>query len=164
MRPLAVITLCLAAAACKKAAPQQSRFCDQDLSGLWLNSSDRHFAYRFRDDGGVIAGEFLQRSDDGGLSAPSEPITFDLRRTASGISGVMHSSGESPGGRPCPVEFETRITACKPDSLQVVSETSMPIDEQCRRLTADQDGGAVQRDLTEFRFERANGSGAAARP
>jgi hypothetical protein len=151
---LALIAACLAAAGCKKAPPAQPRFCDQDLSGVWLNSSDRHFAYRFRDDGGVVAGEFLERADDGVLAAPAPPITFDLRRSQDTIAGVMRSTATTPGGRTCPTEFETRITDCKPDALQVVSETSAQTGEDCKRLSAE-DGGALPRDLTEFRFERA---------
>jgi hypothetical protein len=149
----AAILACLAAAACKKAPPAQPRFCDQDLSGLWLNSTDRHFAYRFREDAGVIQGDYVQRADDGGLSQPSEPITFDLRRTADAIAGLMHGSGETPGGRICPLDFETRVSDCKPDALQVVVETSANVDEDCRRRPAG-DGGVAARDLREFRFER----------
>jgi hypothetical protein len=145
-----VLVACLLPAGCKKTP----RFCDQDLSGLWLNSSDRHFAYRFRDDGGTVTGEFLQRADDGGTTAPTPPITFDLRRTGDSLAGVMRGSDTTQGGHPCTTEFETRITDCKPDALQVVSETSAPIGEDCKRLTLE-DGGAVPRDLTEFHFERA---------
>lgn len=148
---LAAIAVCIAAAGCKKAPP---RFCEQNLSGVWLNSSDRHFAYRFRDDGGVVEGEFLERADDGGMTAPAPPITFELRRGPDTIAGVMRGSGQTKGGRTCPTEFETRITDCKPEALQVVSETSAPIGEDCKRLSLE-DGGAVPPDLTEFRFERA---------
>jgi hypothetical protein len=150
----AAVVICLAAAACKKAPPVQPRFCDQDLSGLWLNSSDRHFAYRFREDAGVIHGDYVQRADDGGLTPPAEAITFDLRRTPDAISGVMRGSGEAPGGKICPLEFETRISDCKPAALQVVVEMSANIGEDCRRRPAE-DGGVVARDLREFRFERA---------
>jgi hypothetical protein len=151
---LALLAACLAAAGCKKAPPPQPRFCDQDLSGVWLNSSDRHFAYRFRDHGGVVSGEFLQRADDGGMTAPSPPITFEMRRSPDAIAGVMRGSDTTQGGHACATEFETRVTDCKPDALQVVSETTAPIGEDCKRLTAA-DGGALPLDLTEFRFERA---------
>jgi hypothetical protein len=154
MPRLIVFAACLAAAACKNASPPQPRFCDQDLSGLWLNSSDRHFAYRFREDGGVIRGDYLQRDDDGGLSSPRDPITFELRRNDQSVSGVMRTSGESPTGRVCPVEFETRVSDCKPDALQMVVEVSAAIGEDCKRTPA-QDGGIGPRDLREFRFERA---------
>jgi len=149
-----VFVACLAAAACRKASQPHPRFCDQDLSGLWLNSSDRHFAYHFREDGGVIRGDYLQREDDGGLSNPAEPITFELHRTNEAVSGVMRTTGESPSGRACPVEFETRISDCKPDALQVVVEVSAALGEDCKRTPAE-DGGIVPRDLREFRFERA---------
>jgi len=149
-----VFVACLAAAACRKASQPQPRFCDQDLSGLWLNSSDRHFAYHFREDGGVIRGDYLQREDDGGLSNPAEPISFELHRTNEAVSGVMRTTGESPSGRACPVEFETRISDCKPDALQVVVEVSAALGEDCKRTPAE-DGGIVPRDLREFRFERA---------
>jgi len=151
---VAAILAFLAAAGCRKPAPVQPRFCDQDLSGLWLNSTDRHFAYRFREDAGAIQGDYVQRADDGGLTPPSEPITFDLRRTGDAISGVMRGSGESPGGRICPLEFETRISDCKPDALQIVVEMSANVGEDCKRLPAA-DGGVAARDLREFRFERA---------
>lgn len=145
-----LLVACLLAAGCKKAP----RFCDQDLSGLWLNSSDRHFAYRFRDDGGTVAGEFLQRADDGGLTAPTPAITFEFHRTAEALAGAMRSSDATQGGHLCPTEFETRITACGPAGLQVVSETSAPIGEDCKRLMLP-DGGPAPRDLSEFHFERA---------
>jgi hypothetical protein len=154
MPRLAAILACLAAAACKKAPPAPPRFCDQDLSGLWLNSSDRHFAYRFREDGGVILGDYLERAEDGGLTPSADAITFELRRSADAIAGVMRGSGETAGGRICPLEFETRVSDCKPDSLQVVVETSANVGEDCQRLPAE-DGGVAARDLREFRFERA---------
>jgi hypothetical protein len=88
------------------------------------------------------------------MTAPSPPITFELRRTPGAIAGVMRGSDTTQGGHTCLTEFETRVTDCKPDALQVVSETSAPIGEDCKRLTAE-DGGALPRDLTEFRFERA---------
>jgi hypothetical protein len=154
MPRLVVLLVCLVATSCRKASQPQPRFCDQDLSGLWLNSSDRHFAYRFREDGGVIRGDYLQREDDGGLSDPAEPITFELRRTNEAVSGFMRTTGESPSGRACPVEFETRISDCKPDALQVVVEVSANISEDCKRTPA-KDGGIAPRDFREFRFERA---------
>ena len=91
---------------------------------------------------------------DGGLTAPAEPITFDLRRSFDAVSGVMRGSGETPGGKICPLEFETRISDCKPDALQVVVETSANVGEDCRRRP-EEDGGTAARDLREFRFERA---------
>jgi len=154
MPRLLVFLAWLGAAACRKASQPQPRYCDQDLSGLWLNSSDRHFAYRFREDAGVIQGDYLQREDDGGLSNPAEPITFELHRTNEAVSGVMRTTGESPSGRACPVEFETRISDCKPDALQVVVEVSAALGEDCKRTPAE-DGGIAPRDLREFRFERA---------
>ena len=154
MPRLIVLLVCFVAAACRKASQPQPRFCDQDLSGLWLNSSDRHFAYRFREDAGVIQGDYLQREDDGGLSNPAEPITFELHRTNEAVSGVMRTTGESPSGRACPVEFETRISDCKADALQVVVEVSAALGEDCKRTPAE-DGGIAPRDLREFRFERA---------
>src|SRR5207245_2751 len=100
MSRLIVFLACLAAAACRKASQPQPRFCDQGLSGLWLNSSDRHFAYRFREDAGVIRGEYLQREDDGGLSNPADPITFALRRTNDAVLGVRRATGPDRRGAP----------------------------------------------------------------
>ena len=102
----------------------------------------------------MIRGDYLQREDDGGLSNPAEPISFELHRTNEAVSGVMRTTGESPSGRACPVEFETRISDCKPDALQVVVEVSAALGEDCKRTPAE-DGGIVPRDLREFRFERA---------
>lgn len=102
----------------------------------------------------MIRGDYLQREDDGGLSDPAEPITFVLRRTSEAVSGVMRTTGESPSGRACPVDFETRINDCKPDALQVVVEVSAAVGEDCKRTPA-KDGGIAPRDLREFRFERA---------
>jgi hypothetical protein len=150
---LSVVAACLALAACKGSARDRPRFCDQDLSGVWLNSSDRRFAYSFRDDGGVVEGEFMERTGDGGLTKPAERTAFDLKRTGDSVAGVMKSTGPTPGGKICPVEFTTRISDCKPDALQVVVEVSAPVGEDCKRLTAG-DGGGYPPDLREFRFER----------
>jgi hypothetical protein len=153
MSRLVFVVACLAASACKRTQPAQPRFCDQDLSGVWLNSTDKHFAYTFRDDGGVIRGDFMERAEDAGLSQPAEPITFELKRTGTAIAGVMRSTGTTPRGKSCPVEFETRISDCKPEALQVVVEVSAQVGEDCKRLSAE-DGGAIPPDLREFRFER----------
>src|SRR3954469_5466021 len=150
----ALFVACLTAAACNRSAPAQPRFCDQDVAGLWLNSSDRHFAYRFREDGGAVTGEFLEREDDGGLNAPAAPVTFELKRTATTIEGVMRSSQETAGGRTCPVDYATRISDCKPQALQVVVEVSATVSEDCKRRSAE-DGGPIPPDLREYRFERA---------
>jgi hypothetical protein len=153
MSRLFLAVACLTLAACKR-APETPRFCPQDLSGVWLNSTDKHFAYQLRDDGGVVTGEFKERSDDGGLSSPGEPITFELKRTQSELAGMMRSTGETESGKKCPVEFETRISDCKPEALQVVVETSAPMAEDCKRGVPP-DGGQFQRDLREYRLERA---------
>jgi len=143
-----------ASAACKKAPPPPAVFCGDDLSGLWLNSSDKHFAYRLRDHGGVIRGEFLEAEDDGGLHPPDEPILFELHRTDGGIAGVMKASQQTPGGHTCPVDYGLRLTSCHPDAVQAQVETSAQITEECRRLVFE-DGGEPPPEITEFRFERA---------
>jgi len=147
-----IVAACLALAACKGSTRGQ-RFCDENLSGLWLNSTDKHYAYSFRDDGGVVEGEFMERSEDGGLTKPAERIAFDLKRSAGSVAGVMKSTGTTPGGKTCPVEFTTRISDCKPDALQIVVEMSAQVGEDCKRLTAP-DGGGYPPDLSEFRLER----------
>ena len=154
-RILLALALCVA---CKKSSPAAARFCDQDLTGIWFNSSDTSFAYRFRDHGEVIRGEFLERQADGGLQAPDDPILFELHRTDGGLGGVMRSQGASASGRICPVEYGTSISDCKPDALQVVVETSVQVDDECKRKRLP-DGGEMQPNLSEFRFERAPDGG-----
>ena len=129
------------------------RFCDQDVSGVWVNASDRHFAYRFRDHGGVLRGEYLARNDDGGLAKPDEPILFELHRTEAALAGVMKSTGPAPGGRSCPVDFGIKVSACEPAAMIAVVETEVPITDDCRRARLA-DGGEVAPALVEFRFER----------
>ncbi len=147
------LVVCLSLGACRRAPTAQPRFCDQDLSGLWLNSSDKSFAYTFRDDGGLIRGEFAVRAEDGGLTKPPEPITLELKRTDAAIAGVMRSKDKTAGGKSCPVEYEIKVSDCKPDVLQVVAEVSAPVGDDCKRLSAP-DGGAIPPDLREFRLER----------
>jgi len=147
------LVVCLSLVACRKAPTAQPRFCDQGLSGLWVNSSDKSFAYTFRDDGGLIRGEFAVRAEDGGLTKPSEPITLELKRTGAAIAGVMRSKDTTAGGKRCPVEYEIKVSDCKPDMLQVVAEVSAPVSDDCKRLSAP-DGGAFPPDLREFRLER----------
>ena len=143
------LALSLLGAACKKPAP--ARFCDQDLSGVWLNASDRHFAYRFRDHGGILRGEF--RSEDGGLKNPDEPITFELHRTDAALAGVMRATDKLSGGRTCPVEFGIQVKTCQTGAIQAIVETSVPMGEDCKRKSAE-DGGEVAPALAEFRLER----------
>ena len=42
------------------------------------------------------------------------------------FEGVMKTTGESPSGRKCPVEFGLRVSSCQPRVLQVVAETQSP--------------------------------------
>jgi hypothetical protein len=143
---------CLTLPACKRAAPPL--YCSQDLSGVWLNSSDKHFAYQLHDDGGVVRGDFKERADDGGLAKPAEPISVELKRTGSAMAGVMRSKGTTAGGNLCPIEFETRVTDCKPEAIQVVVELSAQVGEDCKRVSPP-DGGEIPSALREFRLERA---------
>ena len=148
----AAILLCLAS--CKKAGPPPpAKFCDRDLSGLWLNASDQHYAYRFRDHGAIIRGEFQERADDGALKSPHEPITFELHRTDAALAGVMRSHQQTKGGRDCPVEFGIDVTTCSPGSLQATVEVEAPITEECKRQLAE-DGGDLPVARTEYVFVR----------
>lgn len=146
----AALALCLAG--CKKQAPAR-RFCDQDLSGVWLNSMDRHFAYRLRDHGGIIRGEFVQRGEDGGLTAPDDPIQFEFVRREDVVKGTMRSTQRTQGGRDCPVEFGIDLTACAPDRITAVVEMDAVVGEDCRRRTAE-DGGELPTHRTEYVFVR----------
>lgn len=143
--------LVIAATACKKSPPPPARFCDQDLSGVWLNASDGHFAYRFRDRDGMVRGEFLERSEDGGLGNPPEPMTFELRRTATALAGVMRSTQQTQSGRNCPVEFAVDVASCGESRLQAVVEMDAPMSEECKRATAE-DGGVLETNRAEFVF------------
>ena len=114
--------LCLSA--CKK-----SRFCDQDLSGVWLNASDKHFAYRFRDHGDTVRGEFLERADDGTLKKPDEPILFELHRTDKALAGVMRSTQAN-----CAVEYGVDVSSCASQNLQATVEVDVPVGADCKRM------------------------------
>jgi hypothetical protein len=151
MRRLLLLVVLLA---CKKPAqaPAPARFCDIDLTGTWLNASDNHFAYRFRDHGDVIRGEFMERDDDGGVTAPSEPITFELHRTDKALAGVMRST-QDVSGRTCPVEFGVDVTTCTDKSMQAQVEMEVPVGPDCKRRTAE-DGGDLPPHRTEFVFVR----------
>ena len=148
-------------AACKKSAPAapEKKFCEQDLSGVWVNASDRHYAYRFRDHGGLLRGEFLEARDDGGLAAPGDPILFELHRTGTALAGVMKARGPSPSGRSCAVEFGIQVSSCEAGAMTAVVETEVPMTDECKRKERLEDGGEVQPALTEFRFERLHPSG-----
>ena len=156
------VALVLCLAACRKSAPPSApaaaKFCDQDLSGVWLNSSDKHFAYRFRDHGDLIRGEFQERADGGALNNPDAPITFELHRTATALAGVMRSTQRTQGGRDCPVEFGIDVTTCSAQSLQAVVEVEAGVTEECKREAAE-DGGDLPAPRTEYVFVRDVGSG-----
>ena len=148
-----VLTL---AAGCKRAAPQP-RYCGQDLSGVWVNSSDPTYAYRLEDQGESVRGKFFHRLPDGGEAAPEpgdDPMLIVLRRSANTLSGTMKTKGEAPGGRRCDLEFAVRVSSCRPDVLQVVGESSYEVREDCTRQKQE-DGGHIPPRLTEYRWERA---------
>src|SRR5450432_1535504 len=148
-----VLPALLLLSACKRPPPPAPAFCDQDLSGMWVNSSDNHFAYRLRDHGDVVRGEFIEREDDGGLSTPDEPMLFELHRADGGISGVMRSRQQLPSGRLCPVEYGFEVTVCHADALQAQVEIAAHLDEECKRARLE-DGGEIPPDLREFRIQR----------
>ena len=149
MSRLFLAVACLTFAGCKRTPA----YCDQDLSGIWINSSDTHFAYQFRDDGGVVTGEFRPRAEDGGLGKAEEPITFDLKRSETALEGVMRSTGKTAGGKTCPVEFETRVSDCMAKSMQVTVEISTTVGEDCKRFHFP-DGGTPPPAWREYLFQR----------
>ena len=134
----------LVVAACKK---QPAPYCAQDLSGVWLNSSDRHFAYRFRDHGDVVRGEYLERTDAQELRNPSDPVLFELHRTEVALAGVMKMTLDLPSGRKCPFEFGIKMSSCQPEALQAVVEMAADVNEDCSRKPGEP-------SLVEYRFER----------
>jgi hypothetical protein len=141
---------------CKRTAQPEPRYCNQDVSGVWVNSSDTAYAYRLNDHGDVVRGKFFRREADGG-EAPTEPgdepMLIELHRTANALAGTMRTKGEAPGGRRCDLGFGIRVSSCQPDALQVVAETSYPVRDDCTRQKAE-DGGDLPPDLTEYRWDR----------
>jgi hypothetical protein len=136
----------------------EPRYCGQDLSGVWVNSSDESYAYRLTDGREVVRGQFFHRQADGGETPAEpgdEPMLIELHRTATALAGTMRTRGESPGGRPCDLEFAIRVTSCQPDALQVVAETSYDVREDCTRQKAE-DGGDLPPQLIEYRWERVS--------
>ena len=150
-------------AGCKRTQP---RYCDQDLSGVWLNSSDPTFAYRLTDHGDTVRGKFFRRDADGGEAAPpagDDPLLIELHRTASALAGTMKTMGVSPAGRRCPIEFGLQVSSCQPGALQVVAETSLAVRDDCSRQKAE-DGGQLPPQLSEHRWERLpSGDGGSSR-
>jgi hypothetical protein len=141
---------------CKRTVQPEPRYCNQDVSGVWVNSSDTAYAYRLNDHGDVVRGKFFRREADGGEASTEpgdEPMLIELHRTANALAGTMRTKGEAPGGRRCDLEFGIRVSSCQPDALQVVAETSYPVRDDCTRQKAE-DGGDLPPDLTEYRWER----------
>jgi hypothetical protein len=152
MRPIA-FALLFAAAACKT-APPAPKFCDQDLSGVWVNASDTRFAYRLSDKGDTVNGQFFAREADGGEAPPEgEPIRFELKRGSDTLAGTMKGSGESPSGRVCPVDFKLNVTSCEATHLQIVAETRVNVRDDCSRARTE-DGGIAKATLVEYRWQR----------
>jgi hypothetical protein len=152
MTRLALAAL-VAVAACKKPLPA-TRFCSQDLSGVWVNASDTHYAYRLDDKGETVKGKFFAREPDGGesTSQPGEAILIELRRGTETLEGVMKASGQSPTGRTCPIDFKLQVTSCEAATMQVVAETRVSVRDDCSRARSE-DGGLATA-LVEYRWER----------
>ena len=133
------------------------RYCDQNLSGVWVNSNDPSYAYRLEDKGDSVRGKFFRRAPDGG-EAPADPddtpMLIELRRSEGALSGAMKTKGQTPGGRICDFEFALRVSSCQPQALQVVGETSYDVREDCTRQ-GQEDGGETSPRLVEYRWERA---------
>jgi hypothetical protein len=153
MRRVALAVL-FAAAACKKPVAA-ARYCNQDVSGIWVNASDPHFAYRLEDKGETVSGKFFSRDPDGGdsTSQPGEAILIELRRGAETLDGVMKASGQSPSGRTCPIDFKLQVTSCEAATLQVVAETRVSVRDDCSRAR-EEDGGLARTTLVEYRWQR----------
>jgi hypothetical protein len=155
----ALIALVVAGAGCKRETPQAAQrtpYCDQNLTGVWVNSSDPSFAYRLDDHGATVDGKFFRRETDGGTAptaADEEPMTIELHRSADALSGVMKTTGESPSGRKCPVEFGLRVSSCQPQALQVVAEMQLGLRDDCTRAK-EADGGEPTPELVEFRWDK----------
>jgi hypothetical protein len=147
-------------AGCKRNQPE-ARYCNEDLSGVWVNSTDEAFAYRLNDHGDVVRGKFFRREPDGGEAAPEpgdDPMLIELHRTATSLAGTMRTKGDAPGGRRCDLEFGLRVSSCLRDALQVVAEASYDVREDCTRQKAE-DGGDLPPALTEYRWERVGADG-----
>jgi hypothetical protein len=156
----AAIVLLAVAGACKRGPPAQrpppSRYCDQDLTGVWTNSSDPSYAYRLTDHGDVVRGKFFHRQQDGGEAAAvagDEPLLIELHRTHEALAGVMKTRAASPSGRNCPIEFGIRVSSCQPQAVQVVAETQAGVRDDCTRAR-EADGGEAPPVLMEFRWDR----------
>ena len=157
-RLVAVASLAAASVGgCKRTVQPEPRYCPQDLSGVWVNSTDASYAYRLDDHGDVVRGKFFQRAPDGGEAAPEpgdDPMLIELHRTANALAGTMRTKGEAPGGKRCDLQFAIRVSSCQPDALQVVAETSYAVRDDCTRQKSE-DGGDLPPALTEYRWERA---------
>jgi hypothetical protein len=66
----------------------------------------------------------------------------------------MKTTGESPSGRQCPVEFGLRVSSCQPQVVQVVAETQVGVRDDCTRAI-EADGGEAAPVLVEFRWDKA---------
>ncbi len=155
MRAIFLALFCLSTGlACKRA---QAGPCAFDLGGVWINASDERYGYRLEDQGSQVTGEFFLRQPSGAATprAPGEAaVTLALRRDGSALAGTMRSTALTAAGKSCEVEFTVKVGTCTPEQLQVTSEMTAPLDEQCRRIQNLPDGGPVARDLAEFLWVR----------
>lgn len=139
--------------------PRASLACPQDLGGVWVNASDRSFAYAVQDEGELLRGNFFHRAADGGalpLPEGEEPMALELHRTRTFLAGVLRTVTLTPKGRRCPAEFGLEVSSCTAgadggpvSSLQVQTELSMELDDDCHRRR-DPDGGLPTPDLAEY--------------
>jgi len=76
----------------------------------------------------VVRGEFVERTDEGGLKNPDEPLLFELHRTETALAGVMRSTQAN-----CPVEYGIDVVSCG-QNLQATVEVDVQVGPDCKRI------------------------------
>jgi hypothetical protein len=113
--------------------------CERELTGTYVHATNPSFRYQARDDGGTLVLDVVRTSPetadggtaDAGTGVGEQPGSggqrIVLTRTPDGFRGATSGTAYPPGGKSCPVEFPTELTACPEEGLVLISAEEVSV-------------------------------------
>lgn len=109
--------------------------CGGDFSGAWLHADDATWAYRGRDDGGLLLLEAFRafRPDGGEAPTPvARAARIELERTADGFLGEAWADVLHPTGRICTARYPAEVQSCGDGGLVLRAAAAVSLGDGCQ--------------------------------